>query len=253
MPVHPVQHRSHDYRLLIKRWQALAKNAGLAMRAFARAGEHSVYAITNRSLEAAKGGGIYLSAGVHGDEPAPPWGLLEWAEENVRELQSRPFLIFPTLNPAGLTLNTRADHRGVDINRMFHDDREPLIAAWRGVIGERRFSLALCLHEDYDGQGCYVYELTHRKGSVGGRILEDTAGIIPTDPRRRIDGRAAVDGLIIRRVPPDLPGYPEAIMLHYLGVPITLTFESPSEFCLTDRVAVQKRFIASSLKHVPGL
>jgi hypothetical protein len=129
---------------------------------------------------------------------------------------------------------------------------DPLIVAWREVVGDRRLALGLCLHEDYDGQGCYLYELTQRKGSIGAAILRDTARILPTDPRPRIDGRHAKDGLIIRRVMPNLPGHPEAIVLHYLGAPIALTFESPSEFCLLDRIAVQRRFIESALDHGCG-
>lgn len=250
MPAHPTSHRSHDYRLLMREWRKLAGEAGLRMKEFTRAAELPVFFI--ESPAAAKTGGAawhYISAGVHGDEPAPPWGLLEWARDHVDLLRTHPFLLFPTLNPVGLTLNTRADYRGVDLNRAFNSESDPLITAWRAVVGERELAIALCLHEDYDGQGCYVYELTHRKDSLGQRILRDTARILPTDSRTRIDGRAAKKGLIIRRVPPDLPGYPEAIMLHYLGAPVTLTFESPSEFCLVDRIAVQRRFIESSLHH----
>ena len=36
--------------------------------------------------------------------------------------------------------------------------------------GDRRTApsrIALCLHEDYDAQGCYVYEMTQQPGAVG--------------------------------------------------------------------------------------
>ncbi len=46
---------------------------------------------------------------------------------------------------------------------------------------------------------------------------------------------------------------PEAIVLHQLGSPVTLTFESPSESSLLDRIAVQKQFIRSALKHELGI
>ncbi|MFZ4768487.1 MAG: hypothetical protein ACOYMN_26370, partial [Roseimicrobium sp.] len=240
MSAHPLHHRCHDYPLLAQRWKTLAETAGWHLREFARAEEQPVYAIETHTVAdvSRTTPWLYLSAGVHGDEAAPPWGLLEWAEMNVPFLREQPALIFPTLNPNGLLLNTRADHRGVDLNRQFNSQEDPLILAWRSVVGTRPWSMALCLHEDYDAQGCYIYELTHRADSVGEHILRDTSSVLPTDNRETIDGVAAVNGLIIRRVPPELPGLPEAIVLHYLGVPVTLTFESPSEFCLTDRVAV---------------
>ena len=254
MPARPLQHRCHDYKLLVQQWRALAKRAGLRMKEFAKAGPWPVFYLESRVKKGTEDlAWHYISAGVHGDEAAPPWGLLEWAEDNISLLQSHPFILFPVLNPVGLMLNTRTDQRGVDLNRAFNSTEDPLIAAWNQVVGQRRFAIAVCLHEDYDGQGCYVYELTRRRESIGTKILKDTSRIVATDERKRIDGRGAKKGLIIRRIPPDMPGLPEAIVLHNLGSPVTLTFESPSEFCLTDRTAVQKRFIGSSLKHGAGL
>ena len=99
---------------------------------------------------------IYLSSGVHGDEVAAAWGLLAWAEENQKQLSQGRFLIFPCLNPHGFRRNTRTDHRGLDINRRFHLARDPLTGPWHRLIRQNPPSLALCLHEDYDSQGCYV-------------------------------------------------------------------------------------------------
>jgi hypothetical protein len=253
MPAPPLQHRCHDYKHLVQQWKALAKRAGLRMKAFAKAGDWPVYAVeTPVSNTDAPMAWRYLSAGVHGDEAAAPWGLLQWAEANVRRLRYEPFLIFPALNPIGLMLNTRTDDRGVDINRAFNSPDDPLISGWRTVVGSRHLAIGLCLHEDYDGQGCYLYELTRLPTSIGPAILRDTSTVIPTDPRASIDGRRAKNGVLARRVPPVLPGHPEAIVLHYLGAPIALTFESPSEFCLTDRISVQHRFIDSALAHGIG-
>ncbi len=257
MTAQAITHRAHDYEFLIKRWKALTKREGLTLRPFAQSGEHAVYFLDSRAGEPRTTNRercLYISTGVHGDEAAPPWGLLEWAEENVRLLKAHRFLIFPCLNPNGLINNTRVDHRGVDINRTFHDLKEPVIAAWRAIVEPHRASLALCLHEDYDGQGIYVYELNQKPEIVGHRILEDCAKIIPLDLRTKIDTSTADRGLINRkRLPKDLPGLPEAIVLYQMGVPISLTFESPSEFSLLERIAVQKQFIVSSLHHALDL
>ncbi|RBP47211.1 succinylglutamate desuccinylase/aspartoacylase family protein [Roseimicrobium gellanilyticum] len=250
----PYDHRSHDYRLLVKRWKAFCKDAKLKLQPFACSAEEHIYFIeTARELAAQGEPWIYISAGVHGDESAPPWGLLEWAEAHVDLLRRHPFLIFPVLNPTGLILNTRADYAGMDLNRNFNHPSEPVVASWRKVIKGRKLAIGLCLHEDYDGQGCYLYELNGSKHILGERILADTSVLIPKDCRKRIDGRAAKAGLIRRKVIPEMTGQPEAIVLHLHGAPITLTFESPSEFCIVERIAVQKRFIESSLKHALGL
>src|SRR4051794_1449355 len=43
---------------------------------------------------------IYLSAGIHGDEPAPPTALLEMIEAGVFDRRA-DWLICPLLNPTG--------------------------------------------------------------------------------------------------------------------------------------------------------
>lgn len=250
----PTSHLAHDYRALVKRWKAFARGAGLKLRPFARSGDEELYVmVTSESVARTGVPYVYISAGVHGDEPAPPWGLLDWAETHAELLKRHPFILFPTLNPTGLILNTRADHRGQDLNRSFNLPDQPVVEAWRTVVGDRSMSLGLCLHEDYDGQGCYVYELNAGPKILGTSILQDTSRIIPSDGRRTIDGRRAKEGLIRRRIPPEMPGHPEAIVLHLLGAPIALTFESPSEFSIAERIAVQRAFIESSLKHALGI
>ena len=76
-------HRAHDSVLLARRWAALAKRSGLKWRRFATAGEFPVHAAESPGRPGDGRATIYLSAGVHGDEAAAPWGLLEWAEEHV--------------------------------------------------------------------------------------------------------------------------------------------------------------------------
>jgi murein peptide amidase A len=247
-------HRSHDYAFLMKEWKSLAKRGGLKMKAFAKADELPIHVITSANPKNDPRETLYISAGVHGDESAPPWALLHWAEENLNLLRERRFLIFPCMNPHGLMRNTRADQRGIDINRTFHDVSEPMIAAWKAIVQEHKLGLCLNLHEDYDARGLYLYEITAGKEIAGHRILSDCSKIIPIDDRRMIEGRKADRGLINpKRIPTNLPGMPEAIILYQMGASVSLTFETPSELCIEDRIAAQKKFIASSLRHADGL
>jgi len=192
---------------------------------------------------------VYLSTGVHGDEPGSAWGLLAWAQRKIEQLRDGNFLIFPCMNPHGLRANTRLDRRGLDINRRFHLDTDPLCGPWLQLVQQSVPMLSLCLHEDYDGQGSYVYELSSCTEPVSPQILKKCAKHIPADPRRKIDGRAAKDGVIRpRSIPTNLPGMPEAIVLWQLGCPTTLTFETPSEFGLDDRVQTQADFVSAAIR-----
>lgn len=249
MPSLPL-HQAHDPRALLARWRVVARAAGLRVRVLTEvAGEKILYLESPRRT--ADTPLDYISTGVHGDEAGAAWGLLAWAEASIETLRDGAFVIFPCLNPHGLRNNTRADHLGLDINRRFHLTDDPLCGPWRQLIAARRWRIGLCLHEDYDAQGCYVYELGLHRHSLSSRILADCTDVIPTDPRRSIDGRAAKSGVIRRStIPPDLPGMPEAVELYQLGCPVTLTFETPSEFSLDDRVTTQAAFVKAAL-HQP--
>jgi len=244
-------HQAHDARALLRRWRKAAREAGWTVRTLATAGDWPVLALDSPAASDTPGG-LYVSAGMHGDEAAPPWALLGWFEANAGRLAGRPVALVPCFNPHGFAANTRTDHLGEDLNRQFHRKDHPLIAAWRDWLGPRPFSLGLCLHEDYDTRGTYCYELTQRGGPrLGERLLAACEAVLPREPRSRIEGHRAVRGLIRRAVPPsDLPGHPEAIALHVNHASHSLTFETPSEFCLHDRVRAHRAFLDATLQEL---
>lgn len=234
-------HQAHNAADVIRRWRQVARAAAMKCREVCTAEGFPVIALESRRQSASP---LYLSAGIHGDEAAPVQGLLAWAEANVARLAKGSVIIFPLLNPAGLTLNTRTDAGGIDLNRSFHLDDHPMIAGWRRIMSGRRMTLACCLHEDYDSQGTYCYELSgDPSGSAGHRMLEVTADLIARDLRPIIEGRKADRGLIRRRRVPRLPGLPEAIALFGSHASITLTLESPSEFSLDVRTRAHARWV----------
>lgn len=245
-------HRCHDYAELMRQWQVVVDQAGLRQRELCQVDGQRIVWIESQAAEAGAPV-IYISAGVHGDEPAATSGLLAWAQKRIAWLRSSPFLIFPCLNPHGLLANTRVDQNGRDLNRRFNLDDDLVCGAWRRVMRTITMRLAICLHEDYDAQGCYLYELSRRTDDWSRSILQlAQSAKIPVDPRQKIDGHQCRDGVIHRRrAPRGLEGLPEAFVLYQMGCPLSLTFETPSEFALTDRVAAHKRFIDAAIKQAP--
>jgi protein MpaA len=244
MPLLPL-HDSHNYRLLAARWRALAKRLNLQLHTLTEVQGVKIHWLETKAGTAEKT--VYLSSGVHGDEVGAAWGLLIWAEENEALLRKHRFLIFPCLNPYGLMGNTRADHRGADLNRRFHVEDDDICGPWRKLMVGRPLHLALCLHEDYDGQGCYVYEVGMHREALSHDLMGKIRAL-PIDPRTRIDSSRAVNGVIRRKkIPLHLPGLPEAIVLQQIGCGVTWTFETPSEFSLDDRVRAQVEFVNEAL------
>jgi hypothetical protein len=245
-----VSHRAHDFGGMAKRWRALARRDGMTVRPFAEEAGYPIVALEParpRPGEPFQ----YVSAGVHGDEPAAVVALLEWAEASGALLGRKNFLLVPCFNPWGLVNNARYDSRGRDLNRRFDAGRDPRIKGWTQIVSRCELDLALCLHEDYDAQGMYLYELARGPGSsfVGHRLLAAARRLIPPDPRPRIEGRRASGGLIKRpRVPRHFTGLPEAIVLHRLGARRTLTIESPSEFSLLHRVKAIRAMLDAAFR-----
>ena len=238
--------RAHDYAHLIRRWRALARRTGLTMTSFAKASGYDVF-----SLESARAGdgapAIYFSAGIHGDEVASTEGLLQWAEKNSSLLREVNVLICPCLNPWGLAGNCRLDSEGRDLNRGYNADIPQILAQMRLLAG-RRFDLALTLHEDYDARGLYIYEVPSRPRHWAETMLKAAAGIIPADPRKKIEGRSARAGVVRRSITPELmPDWPEAFVLHFHHAARTFTVETPSEYSLDDRAAAQVAVISKAV------
>lgn len=245
-------HRAHDFTALMAAWHRVARDARLHSIVLGQAEQLPVIAFeTQASLRGEPS--VYLSTGVHGDEAAAPWGLLTWAEQNIERLRTEAFLIAPCLNPVGLTLNTRADHRNIDLNRRFHQTRDPLIKAWQQWIKPKILRFGLCLHEDYDAQGCYLYELNRQRRTLGEPVMAAVDQVIPHDSRRTIEGRKAKGGIIRPKALPEGLLGPEAIVLHKLGCPVTITFETPSEFALDNRIHAQRTCIEATISNLAPL
>ena len=232
-------HRAHDYRMAPR---ALARRCQ-SRRAFGCEGTRgpggfrSAFSARRRS---GRNGGIYLSAGIHGDEPAATEALLEWAALQGPGLREIPLLIFPCLNPWGLQNNVRVNTEGIDLNRSFDRTDLPEINAQRALIAAHTFDLAINLHEDYDGEGLYLYEIQRESPNWGEPLIRAAREVIPIEERSRVDGRQPEGGLIRRRIDYrrfDRIGHPEAIWLHRHHSRRSFTVETPSEFALEQRVA----------------
>jgi protein MpaA len=125
-------HRAHDYRFLIRRWRAVARKAGLSLRPLAQAGDYPLYFLRSKALQTS--GGLYISAGIHGDEPAGTEALISWAEENAGRLNTLPLLLLPCLNPWGLINNRRHDESTVpSISTRTTMPRGSTFTRWRGL------------------------------------------------------------------------------------------------------------------------
>lgn len=185
---------------------------------------------------------IYLSAGVHGDEPAPPEALLAALQSGVFDDRATWFLV-PMLNPTGFRRDERDSAAGIDLNRDYLCVKSIEVRAHVSWLSRQpRFDLALCLHEDWEAQGFYLYELTRHLDEPFSRAVRAAAHeVLPIEPGDEIDGRPIAETGIIR--PESDPAlrvrWPEAIYLFKHHTDHCLTLETPTPKPMSERVAGQ--------------
>jgi murein tripeptide amidase MpaA len=110
---------------------------------------------------------IYISTGIHGDEPAGPLAALQLAKENQWPADVSLWLC-PCLNLTGFPLNRRENANGVDLNRDYrHLETEEIRAHTRWLAEQPNFDVTVCLHEDWESQGFYLYEVN--RAVAGGK------------------------------------------------------------------------------------
>ena len=187
---------------------------------------------------AAAGRRLYISTGIHGDEPAGPLAVRQLLQENGWPADA-DLWICPCLNPPGFERNTRENAAGVDLNRDYRDPKTAEVQAHvRWLERQPQFDFALCLHEDWEAQGFYVYEINpDGRESLAPRVIAAAAQVCPIDPSPEIDGWPARDGLIAPNVDPRTrPLWAEAVYLAQARTRYTCTLEAPSDFPLATRV-----------------
>ena len=185
---------------------------------------------------------IYLSSGIHGDEPAPPLALLAMIEDG--ELDDRAnWFVNPLLNPAGLARGIRENAAGLDLNRDYKDLQSPEIQAHvRWLRRQPNFDVTLAVHEDWESTGYYLYELNpEKRPSLAEPMIQAVSAVCEIDHSPLIDGRESKAG-ILRPVSDPLlrEKWPESIYLRANHTTLTYTIESPSAFPLEKRVAAHR-------------
>lgn len=193
---------------------------------------------------------VYLSAGIHGDEPAPPLALLRLMKEDFFDDRCTWF-VCPLLNPTGFLRGTRENSAGVDLNRDYKTPQSPEVRAHvRWLQHQPNFDLILCLHEDWEAKGFYLYELNPLKLPTLANVMVEAARAHgPIESASVIDGRPIAEPAIIRPVsdPVLRDTWPEAIYLRHCHGPLDYTLETPSGLPLEQRITTQCAVLRAAL------
>lgn len=193
---------------------------------------------------------IYISSGIHGDEPATPGALLHMLESELFDERATWFLC-PLLNPAGYRLASRENSDGIDLNRDYREPRSAEILAHRRWLRRQPcFDLTICLHEDWETKGFYLYELNpDARPALADAMIAAARTQGPIETATWIDGRESVAPGIIRPESDPLlrEQWPEAVYLLQHHCRLVYTLETASISPIKQRIETHYAAVRAAL------
>jgi predicted deacylase len=196
---------------------------------------------------------IYISTGIHGDEPAGPLAALRLLQENNWPEDVEIFLV-PCLNPTGFVLSKRENAGGIDLNRDYRNPQSAEVRAHLVWLEQQpQFDLYLCLHEDWESHGFYLYEQNpDAKPSLAEKMIDAVKKVCPVDFAETIEGRPASGGVIRPNINlQERPDWPEAFYLITHKSRQGYTLEAPSDFALPVRASALVAAVNAALANFP--
>jgi murein peptide amidase A len=212
---------------------------------------------------------VLLSAGVHGDEPAGIYAVLEFLEKKASAYEDRfRFFVFPCVNPSGFEADKLENEKGENLNRLFKKDtpaKEAKIVLDQLEKWDRKFALTIDMHEippywadegftaKDNPRTAYLYETQKDKSKrIGRAMIEGLPKDIEVSDWPKIYGDVAVKGLVSYPEGNLNPVYAEQTTLDgYLQGKFsahTFTFETPIGWPLEKRVRAQLSWLETALK-----
>ena len=225
-----------DIDTVLQRALATAKAHDWSVELFPNAGDLPLYGFARLAKEPRLT--VYISTGIHGDEPAGPLALVELLEANAWP-SGVNLIACPCLNPTGFPNNTRENRTGADLNRDYrHIETLEVQAHTAWIDGLPNFDFGICLHEDWEARGFYLYELNpDNLPALSEDVIDAVGRACPIDCSERIDDRPASGGILKPVVSPEARSlWPEAFYIVLKKTRLSYTLEAPSDFPMATRV-----------------
>ncbi len=227
-----------DPAKLIAEFEAVGRANGFRIETMGEIESYPLIAMTKRTPGVRPR--IYISSGIHGDEPAAVAAVLEMLKRGFFNDRANWFFC-PVLNPIGLARGTRENAQGRDLNRDYRGTPKSseVRAHVEWLRHQPRFDVYICVHEDWESVGYYLYELNPlNKPSFAEAVIAEVEKICPIDRSETIDGTACIGGIARPTTPPEERElWAEAIYLRTQHANLGYTLEAPSAFDFQQRVA----------------
>lgn len=191
---------------------------------------------------------LLFAGGFHGDEPAGPWGILQYLESSA-SLDGVNVSFLPLVNPEGTRAGRHENDLGENPNRGFgHSDTDGLPPSKEGrillgainVIRPWTRDCFVSLHEDSGADRFYLF--TFEKSEMPGEFTKMLVGVESSyfsqmKDRDLVNDRGS-DGVIFNDHDGSFEDY-----LFKDGVPLTACTETPAQLAFEPRVSANVSII----------
>ncbi len=233
----------------LEKFGKLAMAAGFSCEVMSEIDGYDIPAFTRAGIKNAPR--IYISSGMHGDEPSGPQALMEMMEEG-RFQKDIEWFVCPMINPTGHHAGKRENKEGIDLNRdYFLKSTDEIRGHVKWLEKQSVPDVFISLHEDWESTGFYLYEIQkHACTSVAQSILTAASAEIEPEPSLLIDDHEVREpGWIFHDSRADFPGdWPEAIYMAERGTQVSYTLETPSSLALERRVACHQLAVCKAVE-----
>lgn len=193
-----------------------------------------------------------ISAGIHGDEPGGVESVLSFLQHDrfTPYINNWEITLLPCINPYGYEFNTRENHQGKDLNRLFKVTEPPVEVKFAQSLLNTPFEITLELHEDNESSGYYLYQKGRhaQDDALGFKILSEVKNIMPINLEDKIDDSKADQGVIGKDLNTSaMDWWPMALYGFSKGTNRCLTLETASHFDMKIRVNAHLTAIDTAL------
>lgn len=198
---------------------------------------------------------ICFCAGIHGDEIAPSLAVLDFIENfDFNKLKNLNVVFIPIANPTGFRQNKRRNHRNIDLNRHFSDER---LRGENKMIYNylKKFKIYFfcSLHEDSDERSFYLYGFEGVDKKIYEQIIKLSKRFFLSKQKcvllngKCLKGQDPKNGIIMIMKNSENDGSIESRFFED-GIKFLLCTETPEKADLQERINLNKKIIEEVIK-----